>query len=197
MTEANPPAQPEELRRRILFLVAEPHRRSEPPYHDVIAEELNEAADTVRDHLLILDRQGFVFLQTVLDTLIPNITPEGLLEVEKLTQTAPQPDPPPISEPSPESQDFQHSPDYASVNWRGREYQFNKNQATCVRLLHEAWLEGTPYLSGHHLLTTIEGAVKMSGLFRRHPAWKRLILIGERKATYRLNLSPEIPLKSP
>ena len=192
MTESNPPAQPDkkELRRRLLFLVAEPHRRSDPPYHDAIAEELNEAEDTIRDQLWILDHQGFVFLQTLLDFLIPNITPEGLLEVEKLTQTAPQPDPPPISEPSPESQEFQHSLDYASVNWRGQEYQFNEDQATCVRLLHEAWLEGTPYLSGHHLLTTIEGAVKMSGLFKRHPAWKHLILIGERKATYRLNLSP-------
>ena len=90
MTEANPPAQPEELRRRILFLVAEPHRRSEPPYHDEIAEELNEAEDTIRDQLWILDHQGFVFLQTLLDFLIPNITPKGLLEVEKIAQKTPE-----------------------------------------------------------------------------------------------------------
>ena len=90
MTEANPPAQPNELRRRILFLVAEPHRRSDPPYHDAIAEELNEAEDTIRDQLWILDHQGFVFLQTLLDTLIPNITPEGLLEVEKMAQKTPE-----------------------------------------------------------------------------------------------------------
>ena len=82
MTEANPPAQPEELRRRILFLVAEPHRRPEPPYHDEIAEALNEAEDAIRDQLRILEHRGFVFLQTVLDTLIQTITPQGLLEAE-------------------------------------------------------------------------------------------------------------------
>ena len=191
MTEANPPAQPNELRRRILFLVAEPHRRSDPPYHDAIAEELNEAEDTIRDQLWILDHQGFVFLQTLLDFLIPNITPKGLLEVEKIAQATPQPDPPPISETSSESQEFQHSPDYASVTWRGQQYQFNKNQATCVRLLHEAWLEGTPHLSGYYLLSEIKGAVKMSGLFKGHPAWKELIVpLRKPKATYRLNLSP-------
>ena len=90
MTESNPPAQPEELRRRILLLVAEPQRRSEPPYHDEIAEELNEAEGTIRDQLWILDHQGFVFLQTLLDFLIPNITPKGLLEVEKIAQKTPE-----------------------------------------------------------------------------------------------------------
>ena len=99
--------------------------------------------------------------------------------------------PPSDSEPSPEPQEFKHSPDYTSVNWRGQEYQFNKNQATCVRLLHEAWLEGTPHLSGDYLLSYFRGAVKMSGLFKGHPAWKELIVpLGKPKATYRLNLSP-------
>ena len=197
MTEANPPAQPEELRRRILFLMAEPHRRTDPPYLDEIVEGLDEAEGTIRDQLWILDHQGFVFLQTVWDSLIPNITPEGLLEVEKMAQTSPQPDPPSISEPSPESQEFQHSPDYASVNWLGQQYQFNKKQATCVRLLHEAWFEGTPYLSGQHLLSEILSASRMSDLFKGHPAWNSLIVSGERRATYRLKLSPKLPLISP
>ncbi len=65
MTESNPPAQPDkELRRRILFLMAEPHRRTDPPYLDEIVEELDEAEDMIRVQLLVIDYQGFVFLQT-------------------------------------------------------------------------------------------------------------------------------------
>ena len=192
MTEANPPAQPkEELRRRILFLVAEPHRRSEPPYHDEIAEELNEAADTVRDHLLILEHKGFVFLQTVLDTLIPNITPEGLLEVEKMAQTAPQPDPPPISEPSPEPQEFEHSVDYRRVDWQGKKFRFSPMQSRVVRLLHEEFKEGRDELGAAVLLDGSDSTGEyVRDIFRRHCAWGTLIIKGEGKGTHKLNLLP-------
>ena len=111
----------------------------------------------------------------------------------KDTQAAP----PPKSESSPEPQELEHSPDYTSVNWREHEYLFNNNQAICVRLLHEAWLKGTAYLSGHYLLGEIESASRMSDLFKRHPAWGSLIVPGERRATYRLKLSPKLPPNSP
>ena len=194
MMEANPSAKHEDLRRRILFLVAEPHRRSEPPYHDVIAEELNEAADTVRDHLLIIDHQGFVFLQTVLDTLIPNITPKGLLEVEKIAQATPQPDSPPISEPSPESQDFQPNKDYTVVIWRGKEYLLLPRQTKCVRLLHEAHTEGTRWLPGQDILKEIEpsrkgiDSIRMSDIVRGSPAWNDGLVITGKRGFYRLIL---------
>ena len=194
MTESNPPAQPEELRRRILFLVAEPHRRSEPPYHDEIAEELDEAADTVRDHLLILDRQGFVFLKTVLDTLIPNITPEGLLEVEKMAQTAPQPDPPPSSETSPEPQEFKHNNAYTVVIWRGKEYLLLPRQAKCVRLLHEAHTEGTRWLLGQDILKIVAPSpkgtvsIRMSDIFKDSPAWIDGLVTTNKRGFYRLDI---------
>ena len=196
MTEANPPAQPDkkELRRRLLFLVAEPHRRSDPPYHDAIAEELNEAEDTIRDQLWILDHQGFVFLQTLLDFLIPNITPEGLLEVEKLTQTAPQPDPPPISEPSPEPQEFQHNNAYTVVIWRGKEYLLLPRQAQCVRLLHKAHTEGTRWLPGQDILRKIEPSrkgivsIRMSDIFKDSPAWIDGLVISDKRSFYRLDI---------
>ena len=106
--------------------------------------------------------------------------------------------PPPKSESSPEPHELEHSPDYASVTWRGQQYQFNKNQASCVRLLHEAWLKGTPYLSGHYLFGEIGRAVKMSGLFKHHPAWKELIVpLGKPRGTYCLSLSPKVAPKSP
>ena len=177
MTEANPPAQPEELCRRILLLVAEPHRRSEPPYHDEIAEELNEAEDAIRDQLRILEHRGFVFLQTVLNTLIPNITPKGLLEVEKLTHTAPQPDSPPSSETSSEPQEFQPNKDYSVVIWRSKKYFLSPRQAKCVRLLQEAHTDGTHWLSGPDILRKIEPSrkgnmgIRMSDIFKDSSAW--------------------------
>ena len=191
MMEANPPDKPEELRRRILFLVAEPHRQSQPPYHDEIAEELDEAADTVRDHLLALDRQGFVFLQTAVNDLIPNITPEGLLEVKKIAQTSPQPDPPPISEPSPEPQEFEHSVDYRRVDWRGKRFHFSPMQSQVVRLLHEEFKEGRDELGAAVLLEGSDSTGKyVRDIFRRHCAWRTLIIKGEGKGTHKLNLLP-------
>ncbi len=190
MTESNPPAQPEELRRRILCLVAEPHRRSEPPYHDVIAEELNEAADTVRDHLLILDHQGFVFLQTVLDTLIPNITDKGMIEVEKLTRAAAVPKSPPRSE----SQEFPPNKDYSVVSWRGTEYFLTDRQAECVRLLHEAHTDGNPWLRGQDILKKVApspkgiSSIRMSDLFKDSPAWIDGLVDHTRRTFNRLNL---------
>ena len=182
MTESNPPAQLEELRRRILFYLGEELNRGvDHPHLHAIADALNETEGDIRRQSEILGYQGLVELRWYIGGgALVELLPKGKLELEKMAQ------------------EFQHSADYASVNWRGQAYQFNRNQATCVRLLHEAWLEGTPHLSGHYLLTTIEGAVKMSGLFRDHPAWKELILpLTNPKASYRLNLPPKIPLYSP
>ena len=53
------------------------------------------------------------------------------------------------------------------------------------------------YLSGHTLLSAIESASRVSDLYEHHPAWNNLIVPGERKATYRLKLSPKLPPNSP
>ena len=193
MTEANPPAKLSDLGRRILFLLKEKDRRGDYPYLFQIASDLEETREDIKDQLDILKDLGLAKVTFFIGgDAQPFITGTGKLELEQWGQATPVTDSPPISETSSEAQEFQHSTDYASVTWGEQQYQFNKNQATCVRLLHEAWLEGTPYVLGHTLLSAIEGAVKMSGVFRRHPAWKRLILMGDRKATYRLNLSPQI-----
>ena len=187
MTESNPPAQPEELRRRIL-VSGDHHKPSK-----VLSQEMSAALATMTE--------SFERLQFPIIRMPPMPTPKILEKLQANWFTGVFP---PLSfldnlgpacssatlETSQQVEEFRHSTDYASVIWRRHEYQFNKNQATCVRLLHEAWVEGTPYLSGHTLLSEIEGAVKMSGLYRRHPAWKRLIVPGERQMTYRLNLSP-------
>ena len=193
MTEANPPDKLSDLGRRILFLLQEKDRQGDYRHLFQIASDLEETPKDVRDQLKILESDGLIEVTFFTnEDALPFITGKGKLKLEQWGQATPVTDSPPISETSSDSQEFQHSTDYASVNWLGQQYQFNKNQATCVRLLHEAWLEGTPYLSGHPLLSEIEGAIKMSGVFRRHPAWMRLIVLGERRGTYRLNLSPQI-----
>ena len=198
MTEANPPAQPNELCRRILFLLKEKDRRGDYPYLSDIAKDLGETSEDIKDQLDIMKDLGLAEVTFFIDEdAQPFITGTGKLKLEQWGQATPVTDSPPISETSSESQEFQHSTDYASVTWGEQQYQFNKNQATCVRLLHEAWLKGTPYLSSHTLLSEIESASRMSDLFKRHPAWNSLIVPGARKATYGLKLSPKLPLNSP
>ncbi len=105
--------------------------------------------------------------------------------------------PPATLEPSPQVEEFRHSPDYATVIWKGQAFYFNRHQAACVRLLHEGWMNGTELLGGDYLLGALGSASRMSDLFKRHPAWGSLIVPGERRATYRLKLSPKLPPNSP
>ena len=182
---------------RLLQYLSERERRPELGIPEIpkISEVIGLTHHDTSDLIDILESEGAIKVsRSIAGGAAPMLTGHGKLILAALSESLGEKDtpaaPPPKSESSPEPQELEHSTDYTSVNWRGQEYQFNKNQATCVRLLHEAWVEGTPYLSGHTLLSEIEGAVKMSGLYRRHPAWKRLIVPGERQMTYRLNLSP-------
>ena len=188
----------------LLRYLLERERRREPelPETPAISKDIGLTFDETSDLIDILESEGTIkVIRTIDGGKAPMLTGHGKLMIAALSESLGEKDTPaalsPISEPSPESQEFQHSPDYASVNWLGQQYQFNKNQATCVRLLHEAWFEGTPYLSGQHLLSEILSASRMSDLFKGHPAWNSLIVSGERRATYRLKLSPKLPLNSP
>jgi len=188
MTEAKPPAKLGDFCRRIL--ISEDHHKQAK----VLSQEMSAALDAV---VKSFELPQFPIIRLppmptlkILETLQANrftSLSSSLSFFDSLGPTWSSA----TLETSPQVEELKHSPDYATVVWQGDHYLFNKNQAICVRLLHEAWLKGTPYLSGHHLLGKIEGAVKMSGLFRCHPAWKCLIVPGERRATYRLNLSPQ------
>ena len=189
---------------RLLQYLSERERRPELGLPEIpqISEAIGLTPDETSDLIAILDDDGAIEANwTFGGEAAPKLTGRGKLRLAVLSEASREEDaqvhPPSDSESSPEPQELEHSPDYASVIWRGQEYQFNKNQATCVRLLHEAWLKGTAYLSGHYLLGEIESASKMSDLFKRHPAWGSLIVLGERRATYRLKLSPKFPPNSP
>lgn len=88
--------------------------------------------------------------------------------------------------------DFRVSPDFRSVTWRGLPFTFTPSQARAIQNLHEAHSQGIRALSSE---LTLEGtgrqAVRVSDVFKRHPAWKTLVVtVG--KGAYALDLSPKV-----
>ena len=92
-----------------------------------------------------------------------------------------------------------HSEDFSSVNWFGIRYRFSKgNQAQAIRVLWEAWKQGTHGLSQETIGEKIESSAERFEIrktFRRknpdtgkreqHPAWGTMIQ-PEGKGCYRL-----------
>ena len=196
MTESNPPAQPKELRRRILFLLKEKDRRGvDHPHAIEIADALNETEKVILRHSRILECDGLVKLRWYIGGgALVELLPKGLLELEKMAQTAPQPDSPPISEPSPESQEFQPNKDYSVVIWQGKEYFLTVRQAKCVRLLHEAHTDGTRWLRGKDILSKVIPSrkgnenIRLSDIFKDSPAWIDGLVTTNKRGFYRLDI---------
>ena len=91
MTEANPPAQPEELRRRILFLLQEKDRQGDYRHLFQIASDLEETPKDVRDQLKILKCDGLIEVTFFTNgDALPFITGKGKLELEKMAQKTPE-----------------------------------------------------------------------------------------------------------
>jgi len=96
----------------------------------------------------------------------------------------------------PPTKDARYSGDYRSVYWFGQNYAFTANQAACIRLLWEAWENGTPELSAAWILEKADIAQERLDLvFRDHPAWGEMVRPGSTKGTYRLS-PPAAPGKS-
>ncbi len=85
--------------------------------------------------------------------------------------------------------DTSHSPDFRSVRWFGEVYGFTANQAPVVKCLYENWQNGTPDVGDETLLSAVDPEsppLRLSTLFRDHPAWNTLIVSGGTKGTKRL-----------
>ncbi|WP_020468088.1 hypothetical protein [Zavarzinella formosa] len=80
-----------------------------------------------------------------------------------------------------EGETASHGPDFACVIWFGRMFTFNSRQASVVALLWAAWEKGTPWVSEAWLMekTDYEGS-RMKDVFRKHPAWERMIAVGSK-----------------
>ena len=191
MTEANPPAQPEELRRRILLYLSKADGQDDYRHLFQIATDFGETPKEIRDQLEILESQGLVDVDFFTNgNALPTITGKGKLEVEKIAQEAPQPDPPPSSEP----QEFRHNKDYSVVIWRGKEYFLSSRQAKCVRLLHKAHTDGAPWLRGQDILKIVAPSpkgnvsIRMSDIFKDSPAWNDGLVTTNKRSFYRLDI---------
>lgn len=97
---------------------------------------------------------------------------------------------------------IQHSPDFATVVCNGVSYDLTPNQAACVRILHDALLNGTPTMRGPSVLSRAEVlAERLVDVFRlpggkRHPAWRTLV-VSPSKGKYRLATeAPKISRKN-
>ena len=196
MMESNPPAQPEELRRRILFYLEEELNQGvDHPHLRAIADALNETEEDIRRQSEILAYQGLVKLRWYIGGgALVELLPKGKLKLEQRGQAAPESDLTPISEPCPEPREFQHNELYSVVIWRGKEYLLLPRQAKCVRLLHKAHTEGTRWLPGQDILGKIEPSrkgivsIRMSDIFRGSPAWNDGLVITGKRGFYRLDL---------
>ena len=82
-----------------------------------------------------------------------------------------------------------HSPDFRSVKWYGETYSFTASQAAVVRVLWEAWKQGTPDVGNQTLAAAVDEADKdrsVRDLFRDNPAWNSMIVAGGSKGSHRL-----------
>ena len=160
------------------------------PHAIEIADALNETEKVILRHSRILECDGLVKLRWYIGGgALVELLPKGFLELEKMAQTSPQPDPPPISEPSPEPQEFQHNNAYTVVIWRGKEYLLLPRQAKCVRLLHKAHTDGTRWLRGLDIRRRINtDAIRMIDIFKDSPVWDDGFVIRNPQNFYRLNL---------
>jgi hypothetical protein len=96
------------------------------------------------------------------------------------------------STPAIEPTGARHSPDFRSVHWFGADYSFTSSQAACVKVLWEAWENGTPEVGQRHLLqeakseqSRLQDVFKQKG--QMHPAWGTMIVPSQtNKGTCRL-----------
>jgi hypothetical protein len=84
---------------------------------------------------------------------------------------------------------LEHSPGYASVNFRGRSYSVNKGQRRALEVLDEAWIYRRPPVSWQVLKEFAAPSAKgLSAVFRGSELWKTLVISAGARDTYTLNL---------
>ncbi len=128
-----------------------------------------------------------------LDKTLPAAIADGLHESRVLIVVAPAPPragrTPKKKTSSPATAAFQPSRDYRSIQWRGQHYTLTSNQAAIVERLHEEHIAGTPVVGKAGLLSTIQAETsRVRDSFKGSPLWRTLIVLGERRGTYKLDI---------
>jgi len=177
---------------RLLQYLRERERRPEPELPEIpaISKVIGLTPDDTSDLIDILDSEGAIKANRSIDGgAAPMLTGHGKLRLAVLSESSREEDA--QSDP----QEFQNSPDYATVIWRGREIHLTPMQSHAVRLLHEEFQQGRNDLRDAYVIVTIEANVRtLHDLFKRScGVWDKLIIKGERQGTHRLNLSCQVP----
>lgn len=88
-----------------------------------------------------------------------------------------------------------HGPDFRDVTWYETKYVFSAKQAACVRILWEAWEQGTPWIADGTLLqkANVGDRQRLRDVFRDHAAWGKMIVQGPQQDLHGL---PEKPIES-
>jgi hypothetical protein len=80
-----------------------------------------------------------------------------------------------------------HSPDFRMVRWDGNVYPFTPAQAAIVGILWQAWERKVPDVGNETLLAEARLDTKrVKDIFKKHPAWGKMIVQGTTKGSSRL-----------
>ena len=78
--------------------------------------------------------------------------------------------------------------DFHVLHVRGETWRLGPIQASVIRGLYEAWLDGNPWVPGKTLLARAgASSMRMRDLFKAHPGW-RILVVSDGRGHYRLNL---------
>jgi hypothetical protein len=83
------------------------------------------------------------------------------------------------------------SRDYRSCRWGNVNFEFTPMQAAVVQALAEARKQGTPAMAQDTLLELAGSAMdgkqaRLRDLFKGNPAWRKMIVPGDRKGTFKI-----------
>jgi hypothetical protein len=113
--------------------------------------------------------------------------------VTALTEFRPAP-PPADSTATPPGLDptrFRRGPDYADCTWNGKRHTFAPAQRACVKVLWEAFVNGTPEVGQSYVLAEAGyDSTRLQDVFKGNDAWKTMIVKGLAKDTFRLAEPP-------
>jgi hypothetical protein len=85
--------------------------------------------------------------------------------------------------------ELKHSEDFRTVCYQGKEYHLTLNQARVTERLLKAHQNKTPEVHQATLLENLEiYSKRVRDVFKNSPTWGTLIVKGEKKGTFRLNL---------
>jgi hypothetical protein len=111
---------------------------------------------------------------------------DAVLEADRITPTNALSDEPIVP---PTLLSARHSLDFRSVHWFGANFTFSPTQAACMKVLWQAWENGTPELGQATILEHPEveaESKRLVDVFKGHPAWGTILTKGTTNGTFRL-----------